>query len=76
VEHAPEGTPGAGTQKAPISSTHSPSRTSADGSARRPFSTSTSDPAGNGNGDVARPLPCTEALAAMGLCTPAAQSSD
>ena len=76
VERTPERTPGGGTQKAQISSADSPSRTSADVSARRPFSTSTSDPAGNGNGNVARPVPCTEALAAMGLCTPAAQSSD
>jgi len=76
LERTPERSPDAGTQKAPISSAHSRSRTSADLSAHRPFSTSTSDPAGNGNGNVSRPVPCTEALAAIGLCTPAAQSSD
>jgi hypothetical protein len=72
----PARTPGAGTRKAPIASAHSRSPTSAGVSARRPFSTSTSDPAGGRNGSAARPVPCTAAVVAVGLCTPAAQSSD
>jgi len=75
-ETTPARTPAASGQQAPIASAHSQSPTSDGVSARRPFSADTADPADDHNGSTVRPVPCTAAIVAIGLCTPAAQSSD
>lgn len=75
AKRTPARTPGARTPKAPVTSAHGRSRTSAGAAARKPISTSKSNPPSGRNGSTARPVPCTAALAASGLCAPAAQGT-